>query len=233
MGVVLRGVKPLGCSRNQQGFGFLLWLRGAPSSNPYTARPVPMPEEQSWGCGLQSCFGFGRNDQAHPSPWDGQRHAPCWRSAPLWKCHPWWDTTSLTGDPLHIGDPFLMGDSLLIGAPPMSMPTSHLPVPCWGGCPQCCRLLTEAALSPVVVGQAVVALWPRGPFLAFTVAGLIAAVVQGADLIAVTFWPRRQCCECSPCPQALCLLMPPWRSWGLWKGLATCHALTLRERMAA
>lgn len=52
------------------------------------------------------------------------------------------------------------------------------------------QVLTEAALSPVVVGQAVVALGPRGTFLAFTVAGLIAAVVHGADLVAVTFWPK-------------------------------------------
>lgn len=46
----------------------------------------------------------------------------------------------------------------------------------------------EAALSPVVVGQAVVALGPRGTFLALTVAGLVAAVVHGADLVAVTFY---------------------------------------------
>lgn len=51
-------------------------------------------------------------------------------------------------------------------------------------------VLTEAALPPVVVGQAVVALGPRGAFFAFTVAGLVAAVVQGADLVAVTFWPK-------------------------------------------
>lgn len=52
------------------------------------------------------------------------------------------------------------------------------------------QVLTEAALSPVVVGQAVVTLGPRGTFLAFTVAGLVAAVVHGADLVAVTFWPK-------------------------------------------
>lgn len=46
----------------------------------------------------------------------------------------------------------------------------------------------EAALSPVVVGQAVVALGPRGAFPALTVAGLVAAVVHGADLVAVTFY---------------------------------------------
>lgn len=69
------------------------------------------------------------------------------------------------------------------------------------GPPSCCPwlsldargavgVLTEAALPPVVVGQAVVALGPRGAFFAFTVAGLVAAVVQGADLVAVTFWPK-------------------------------------------
>lgn len=52
------------------------------------------------------------------------------------------------------------------------------------------RVLTEAALSPVVVGQAVVALGPCGSLFAFTVAGLVAAVVHGADLVAVTFWPK-------------------------------------------
>lgn len=51
-------------------------------------------------------------------------------------------------------------------------------------------VLTEAALPPVVVGQAVITLGPRGAFFAFTVAGLVAAVVQGADLVAVTFWPK-------------------------------------------
>lgn len=51
-------------------------------------------------------------------------------------------------------------------------------------------VLTEAALSPVVVGQAVVTLGPHGAFFAFTVAGLVAAVVHGADLVAVTFWPK-------------------------------------------
>lgn len=59
-------------------------------------------------------------------------------------------------------------------------------------CPAATRVLTEAALSPVVVGQAVVALGPRGPFPALTVAGLVAAVVHGADLVAVTFWPKTQ-----------------------------------------
>lgn len=54
------------------------------------------------------------------------------------------------------------------------------------------QVLTEAALSPVVVGQAVVALGPRGPFPALTVAGLVAAVVHGADLVAVTFCPETQ-----------------------------------------
>lgn len=76
----------------------------------------------------------------------------------------------------------------------------HLSQQCWRSCSclepshssprPCSQVLTEAALSPVVVGQAVVALGPRGTFLALTVAGLVAAVVHGADLVAVTFWPK-------------------------------------------
>lgn len=70
----------------------------------------------------------------------------------------------------------------------MSGPISRLPL-AWGA-HDAAGVLTEAALSPVVVGQAVVALGPRGAFFAFTVAGLVAAVMHGADLVAVTFWPK-------------------------------------------
>lgn len=45
--------------------------------------------------------------------------------------------------------------------------------------------LTEAALAPVVVGQAVVALGPGAPVLAVTVAGLVAAVGHRAYAVAV------------------------------------------------
>lgn len=90
-------------------------------------------------------------------------------------------------------------------------------------------VLTEAALPPVVVGQAVVALGPRGTFFAFTVAGLVAAVVQGADLVAVTFWPKTA-------PSGLVLpagFVPadpsPWRCWGLWERLVMCYGRALGE----
>lgn len=126
VGVVLLGVKPLGCSRNQKGFGFLLWLQRAPSSNPYRVGPVPVPEEQIWGCRLQSCFGFGRNDQVHPPPWGGQETRSLLEISTSLEVPPLVGRPSLHWRSPHIGDPFLMADSLLIGAPPTSMPTSHL-----------------------------------------------------------------------------------------------------------
>lgn len=81
---------------------------------------------------------------------------------------------------------------------------------------RCCQLLTEAALSPVVVGQTVVTLGPRGSFFAFTVAGLVAAVVHGADLVAVTFWPKMRLLV-PVLPRALCPLMSQGRCLGLEK----------------
>lgn len=50
------------------------------------------------------------------------------------------------------------------------------------------RALTVAALAPVVRGEAVVALGPRRTLAALAEAGLVAPVVHGADLVAVTLW---------------------------------------------
>ena len=48
--------------------------------------------------------------------------------------------------------------------------------------------LTVTTLLPVVSCQAVVTLGPRGAFSALTEARAVAPVVDGAHLIAVTFW---------------------------------------------
>lgn len=92
-------------------------------------------------------------------------------------------------------------------------------------------VLTEAALSPVVVGQAVITLGPRGAFPALTVAGLVAAVVHGPDLVAVTFCPKRQgghslsclgSCACSSLREGL----------GAWESLEMCCGGELRDQGA-
>lgn len=72
----------------------------------------------------------------------------------------------------------------------------------------------ETALSPVVIGKAVVTLGPGGTFSAFTVAGLVTAVVQRPDLIAVTFYAHIlvvELCRAVPVkPQpAVLAVLPP------------------------
>lgn len=79
---------------------------------------------------------------------------------------------------------------------PTPSPVASGPAPPSWPRPRGPRALTVAALAPVVRGEAVVALGPRRALAALAEAGLVAPVVHGADLVAVTLWTdRRTACD--------------------------------------
>lgn len=154
------------------------------------------------------------SSRPRPWPWCGSSDAPAFRPPELNVCCSMCLRGPSTRFPRVSADPSLprtaslpsrkpfchLPPAPLLSPAPFQVPTP-LPVasgpalPSWPR-PRGPRALTVAALAPVVRGEAVVALGPRRALAALAEAGLVAPVVHGADLVAVTLWTdRRTACD--------------------------------------
>lgn len=152
---------------------------GSPPAHHFLGQPPFLPESPLASCQLQPtpsspCFQLPSCylPQSHQAP-------PTTQTPPLTSGSAHLLTPLCSISPTHLQAPAASGPAHPLAPPGSIRPHS----PGSSG-----RALTVAALAPVVRGEAVVALGPRRALAALAEAGLVAPVVHGADLVAVTLW---------------------------------------------